>query len=340
MTHCTFNPKHKKIRVGFTLIELLVVIAIIGILAGLLLPAIQQAREAARRMQCSSNLRQMIVATHNYEYSYKAIPPAVCMASGVAGTWSVHARLLPFMEQTNLQNLIDFQYNYSDTVRAPQHARVSQMKIPIYVCPSEPKARVRIGTSQSHFPTNYGLNYGTWLVFDAATRTVGDGAFVVNEIMPMASYLDGTSNTIAFSEVKAYQSRLSNSSNPSSLGFAIPSSPAEIVTLGGTFGTTGHTEWVDGKVQHTGFTSVFTPNFKLSFTNVNEVHDIDFVSRSESLTATVPTYAAVTARSYHVGCVQAALMDGAVQSITNSIDRDIWRSLSTRSGGEIASAPQ
>jgi hypothetical protein len=244
------------------------------------------------------------------------------------------------MEQANLQTLIDFRYNYSDLVRAPQHGNVSQMKIPIYVCPSEPKARVRPGTAQSHFPTNYGLNYGTWMVFDAATSTSGDGAFVVNEMLPFSAFLDGTSNTIAFSEVKAFQGRLTNSSNPSTLAAAMPTTAAEVVAFGGTFGTTGHTEWVDGKVSQTGFTSVFTPNKKTLYTSGSEIYDVDFVSKSESLTSTVPSFAAVTARSHHLGGVQAAFMDGAIHTVTDSVDLESWRGLSTRALGETILLPE
>ncbi len=124
---------------GFTLVELLVVIVIIGVLAGLLLPAVQQARESARRMQCASNLRQLVIATQNYMDTFKGVPPAVCFAPGVSANWSLHARLLPFVEQANLQNIIDFRYNYNDLTNAPQHAEVTRMRIPLFLCPDESK---------------------------------------------------------------------------------------------------------------------------------------------------------------------------------------------------------
>jgi prepilin-type N-terminal cleavage/methylation domain-containing protein len=330
----------RSISRGFTLVELLVVIAILGVLAGLLLPAIQQAREAARRMTCSSNLRQCIIATHNYEYSYKYLPPAVCMAPGVAGSWSVQARLLPFVERADLQNLIDFRFNYSDLVRAPQHAKVSQKRIPIYLCPSEVKAIVRKGTTQSHFPQNYAINYGTWMVYDANSQTVGDGAFVVNQALLLSAILDGTSSTLAFSEVKAYQANLGNCSGPTALETPSPETPADILTYGGTLRLTGHTEWVDGKIHENGFTSVFTPNFKTPYISSNAIYDVDFISKGESLTTGLPTYAAVTSRSYHVGCVQVAMLDGSVHAVSNGIEKSTWRGLSTRANGETESLPE
>src|SRR6185369_1114865 len=112
---------------GFTLVELLVVIAIIGILVALLLPAVQAAREAARRTQCANNLKQIMLATHLYMDSTRCVPPAVCLSPTAGGNWSVHARILPYMEQLHLQDLIDFRFNYSDVVNAPQHATVTKM---------------------------------------------------------------------------------------------------------------------------------------------------------------------------------------------------------------------
>jgi prepilin-type N-terminal cleavage/methylation domain-containing protein len=326
-------------RQGFTLVELLVVIAIIGILVGLLLPAVQAAREAARRMQCSNNLRQLVLATHNYLDAHRSIPPAVCLSPG-GGTWSAQARLLPFLEQANLQNLIDFRYNYSDLARAPQHAAVTAMKIPVYVCPSEIKAEPRAGATLTHFPINYGINYGTWFVFDAATRQTGDGAFVVNRKLTDGAYIDGMSNTVAFSEVKAYQAKLSGGNNPATLGAPAPSSPSAVAAYGGSFGTTGHTEWVDGKVHETGFTAAMAPNTRVPYTSGGNLYDVDMISRPENLTATVPTYAAVTSRSYHTGIVESAMMDGSVQAISSSIDLQVWRAVCTRAGGEVAQVDQ
>jgi prepilin-type N-terminal cleavage/methylation domain-containing protein len=91
-------------RIAFTLVELLVVIAIIGILVGMLLPAVQAAREAARRMQCSNNTRQLSLAMMNYEAAFKKFP----MGGGVDSDFSVQARLLPYLEQTNIHNLLDY----------------------------------------------------------------------------------------------------------------------------------------------------------------------------------------------------------------------------------------
>jgi type II secretory pathway pseudopilin PulG len=323
------------------LVELLVVIAIIGVLIALLLPAVQAAREAARRSQCANNLKQDILAAQNYLSANKHMPPAVDWSVTTTSNWSALARLLPFMEQTSLKNIIDLRYNYNDLTNAPQHAQVTAMKVPMYACPDEELSEPRVGVTQTHFPTNYAINYGSWFVWDAATHSAGNGAFAVNTKLGDRAYTDGMSNTLAFSEVKAYQAKLQNGGNPNSLNAPIPDVVATVVGYGGTFGTTGHTEWVDGKVHETGFTSVFPPNTKVIYSNGGDEYDVDFISKSESPVAPSTTYAAVTSRSFHSGnLVNAAMMDGSTRSFASEIDPAVWRALSTRNGDEAVATPQ
>ena len=324
---------------AFTLVELLIVIAIIGILVALLLPAIQAAREAARRSQCSNNLRQISLATHNHLSAMKWIPPALDWTKSTTSGWSVLARLMPYAEETSLHSLIDFRYNYNDVTNAPQHARVTEMKIPMFSCPSEQQPVPKTGTSQNHFPPSYAANQGTWFTFDPATKATGNGAFLVNEKLGDRAFADGMSKTLAFAEVKAYTDKLANGGTPSGLGATIPDSPAAVVALGGTFGSTGHTEWVDGKIHETGFTATFPPNTNVPYTDSNGLHDVDFISRTESVSGAVPTYACVTAPSYPAGVGPAAMMDGSVRTVSDDVDLLVWRAAGTRAGDETLSLP-
>ncbi len=329
-----------KAKAGFTLVELLVVIAIIGILVALLLPAVQAAREAGRRAACSNNLRQVILATHNYTDTLSAVPPFSCLppAGQTGAVWSLQARLLPYLEQQNLRDLIDFRFSYSDVVNAPRHAEVTRMKIPVYVCPSEVKAVQRAPstpTGVTHFPLTYAANLGTWLVFDPVAGQLSSGAFVINQPLSTAAYLDGMSNTVAFAEVKAYQANVRPNA-PSVLNAPMPLTAADVGAYAGsaTVSGTGHTEWVDGKVHEAGFTATLPPNTKVPVISGGVTYDIDLISRTENSSNTAPTYAAVTARSYHPGIVISAYMDGSVRKISNTIDARVWRATATREGGE------
>jgi len=324
---------------GFTLIELLVVIAIVGILVALLLPAIQAAREAARRSQCSNNLRQVALATHNHLSTLKWTPPALDWTKSTASGWSVLARLMPYAEEASLHSLIDFRYSYSDLTNAPQHAQVTQMKIPMFACPSEQQPVPKSSATQSHFPPSYAANQGTWFTFDPATTRTGNGAFLVNQKIGDKAFTDGMSKTLAFAEVRAYTAKLANGGNPSAIGAAIPDTVSAVVASGGTFGTTGHTEWVDGKIHETGFTTTFPPNTNVPYTDSTGTYDVDLISRTENATGASPTYACVTARSYHPGVVQAAMMDGSVRTVGNDVDIAIWRAAGTRNGAENFDLP-
>jgi prepilin-type N-terminal cleavage/methylation domain-containing protein len=331
-------------RRGFTLIELLVVIAIIAILIALLLPAVQQAREAARRTQCRNNLKQIGLALHNYLDAHSAFPPSYCAVPGVTttvgGQWSAFARILPYLDQANLQNLINWSVGYSTQVN------VAITRIPGYLCPSEPNDVVRVNPSTGvprDYPASYVVNFGTWKIYDPANGTGGDGAFFPNSKMRPANFTDGMSNTLCASEAKAFTPYLRNTSDDP--GATLPASPSFAAAFSGDgccIGTslqlnTGHTEWADGLCQQSGFTTAFGPNTRIPHSVAGVEYDIDYVSWREGTTASRVTYAALPARSHHEGMVHAMLMDGSVRSTSENISRQLWQWLGTRAGSEVVS---
>jgi prepilin-type N-terminal cleavage/methylation domain-containing protein len=179
---------------GFTLIELLVVIAIIGILVALLLPAVQAAREAARRSSCQNNLKQIAIACHNYHDTTGKLPPA-SVSPTLAGS-SGFAAILPFMEQSNLYTLYDFSKGNSDPVNL---AAVSQ-RIPTYICPSCVFARaVPIAgcDANNRAPGTYAFSTGSLDPWGANNGAIATAATPQTNF---ASILDGTSNTFMLGE--------------------------------------------------------------------------------------------------------------------------------------------
>lgn len=339
-------------RRAFTLVELLVVIAIIGILIGMLLPAVQAVREAARRTSCSNNLRQVILATQNYESTFQRLPAGSLFpkfepdgftplsSSADLNGWSLQAQLLPYLEQANLSSSINYELGYKDHPEISingETAQISRFRIPSYLCASEVKDERRgEGTSEENYPLNYGWNAGVWLVFDPSQASVGSGAFSTNRQSGMQAIRDGLSNTLAFSEVKAYTPYFRNLGDAS---VALPT-VGEVSILGGDFKTnSGHTEWVDGRSHQSGFTATFTPNTRVIYENSGgESFDVDWTNWQEGKGGQVsvtPTYAAVTSRSYHSAGVNSARMDGSVGFTASSIDRAIWQALATRAGGEV-----
>ncbi|QEG41350.1 DUF1559 domain-containing protein [Roseimaritima ulvae] len=326
-------------RQAFTLVELLVVIAIIGVLVGLLLPAVQAAREAARRMSCSNNLKQIGLAIHNYESSTTRLPASWSHPGNASGDgWSSQARLLPYLEQMALADEIDFAagYGVAQINTSTGLQRLASFRVPTYLCPSEVNDNVRNDSSGApeHYPLNYGYNAGPFFVFNPANGTTGEGVFAANRYLGFNSCTDGLSQTLAFAEVKAYTPYFRDVAAGNSQ--SIPTSTAEICALGGSFkSTTGHTEWVDGRVHQTGVTSTFGPNTEVLCVQGGTTYDVDWTNMREGRSTTDTTYAAVTSRSYHPGGVNVVLMDGSVQFKAETIDLVTWRALSTRAGGEV-----
>lgn len=327
---------------GFTLIELLVVIAIIAVLVSLLLPAVQQAREAARRTQCKNNLKQLGLAVHNYIDVAIVLPPSACInprntVTGNNGSWGVHGRILPFLDQGNLYNEVDL------TVAWDFQQAISGLKIPGYACPSDPRSDEARDPGQGRpilYPTTYGFNFGTWFIYDPNTGRGGDGAFFPNAKLRVAAFTDGTSNTLLASEVKAWTPYRRNGGP---LTTTLPNTIAEgeaVIASGTQFKNTGHTEWPDGRVHHHGFTTAMPPNAETSCSDGSTIYDFcDFNSWQEGKDGIngSPSYALISSRSHHPGIVQVSLADGSCRSISENIDLGVWRSLGTRAGGEVIS---
>jgi prepilin-type N-terminal cleavage/methylation domain-containing protein len=346
-------------RRGFTLVELLVVIAIIGTLIGLLLPAVQSARESARRSRCASNVRQLALAVLNYESTKQTLPPSMLHTPGTTfvsnnGSWGVHGRVLPYIEEGTLAQRINLEQAWDDgfTTGTPDPtknwAAVRESRVSVFICPSEtntmPRTKSNVPYVYSH---NYSVNFGTWFVYDPATGNGGNGAFFPNSRLKLGMITDGLSKTLCISEVKAFTPYVRNTSDPGATypAAAPPGDPALITGLaaGGdaklgalTNDCTGHTEWPDGRVHHSGFTTVFPPNTLVPHVVSGRSYDIDYNSRQEGNSATIKTFAAITSRSHHKGLVTVAMLDGSVRTVSDEISIDVWRGMGTRSGGEAA----
>jgi prepilin-type N-terminal cleavage/methylation domain-containing protein/prepilin-type processing-associated H-X9-DG protein len=324
-------------RPGFTLIELLVVMAIIGALVALLLPAVQQAREASRRVHCVNNLKQIGLALQNYESLARVYPPSSVLAgTGTTVTWlngwSVHGRILPLLDKSALFNAINFNTSYRD----PVNTTVSAQRVTMYLCPSEIRQELNTAPFGKAGVTNYGFNIGDWYVWGGFSGPVGKNSFYPNVSRRVAEFSDGTSKTLMAAEVNTYQplrrcNRQLAVNNPGN----IPPPYADHLTVAPDYADTtcslgmGHGAWSDSNAHETGMTTAWAPN---RFTGAPGIPDLDLESRL--LSQGGPTFAAITARSHHPGGVNALFADGNVRFISSSIDANIWRALGTIQGGE------
>ena len=210
------NPNCRARRAGFTLVELLVVIAIIGVLVALLLPAVQSAREAARRMQCQNNLKQIGLGLHNYHDTYGTFPPgSFWYGASTNNRGSILIQLLPFIEQQNLYSRFDF------TKEIDAQTAMEGTIVPTYVCPSDNNRSLLSGRAIHNYaasagPTPHGDNSAcscaSWASFNTYATTAVPTAkyggphagpfYRTGVVTNMADCTDGLSNTIYFGEVR------------------------------------------------------------------------------------------------------------------------------------------
>ncbi|MDB5352568.1 MAG: putative major pilin subunit [Planctomycetota bacterium] len=335
-------------RRGFTLIELLVVIAIIGVLVALLLPAVQAAREAARRAQCTNNLKQIGLGLHNYESVAGSLPMSDVVANPArpeqtTNGFSVHVRVLPFMEQGVAFNALNFTVNHQHDA----NTTVVGTKVSIFTCPSDIKGDQLTsfkakpsGATVVASVTSYGFSSGDWFLWGGFSGPENNAAFGPNRSRKLSEFLDGMSNTVMATDVKVYQPlrrcnvQLANIQSP----FNVPSPASDPLTVAPEYGTCGlgqsHTFWADGNAHETAMTTAWPPNKTILDPAGNG--DLDLETRLYVQNG--PTFGAITARSYHPGGVNALFGDGSVKFVKSSINGATWRAAGSIAGNEIISA--
>ncbi|WP_406698271.1 DUF1559 domain-containing protein [Singulisphaera sp. Ch08] len=335
--------RHHLAKPAFTLIELLVVIAIIAVLIALLLPAVQSAREAARRIQCINHLKQFGLGLHNYESGIGALPPSFIITTTSTGEkkqngWSVHGRTLPFLEQGAMYNAINFDANYED----PPNTTISNTTLSMFLCPSEIHPEPKPSAYGPQGVSSYGFVMGDWFVWGGLSGPFNRSAFGPNRSVRFADFRDGLSQTIVAGEVRTYQNRMNNcalSQISDPVNIPSPDASPDVVVpeyLGScAIKNDGHTVWADGGVLESGLTTAWTPNRPM-MGGPNRTSDVDIVGSSEKTLR--PVFAAVNARSYHPGGINALFGDGSVRFLKNTINGAAWRALGTIGGGEVVSA--
>jgi prepilin-type processing-associated H-X9-DG protein len=287
-----------------------------------------------------NNLKQLGLGLHNYEGSIGMFPIGNSNAGVGTGPaviemgWSVEARLLPYMEQTTAFNVANFDVKYSNA----QNATVIGLTINNFMCPSEQQTKK---FNETFGMTNYAWNQGTWFVWGGYNSTIQNtGAFGVNFGRRIAEFSDGTSGTVMASESKTWLPSLRVCSLSGFSPTVNPTPQEALQIVANAYGSCSTkkdpwgTRWSNGAMYYTGMTFVLTPNMRSTAGPSQLVHNLITTDENEG----APTYAAVTARSFHPGGVNVLFADGSVKFIKDSVAWPVWRAIGTVQGNEVVSA--
>ncbi len=341
-------------RRGFTLVELLVVIAIIGILIALLLPAVQAAREAARRAQCTNGLKQLGLAFHNYHDSFRTFPPYTRAGASMTSlynlaNYSALVTILPYIEQNALYEQVktasgNFYYPTNQKVASASQTpnQIAQATaVSTFTCPSDkafPSGENPTSLGTSNYAVCAGSNVGWGL-----SSSLQNGVFRAIVDTSMASITDGTSNTIMLGEIlhgdnnttvytresdvvdQAWPSGLYESTQQGTISqAAIDAYGKTCHDNSGSHTSVAGYRWVNGSFYYTVFNTLAPPNWKYPACS----------SVSQSYGASRGVY---PARSRHPGGVNHGVADASVRFVSETIDLGIYQALGSRDGREVAS---
>ena len=349
-----------RIRRGFTLIELLVVIAIIGVLIALLLPAVQSAREAARRAQCTNNLKQFGLASHNYESTFGCMPPAMMFPSA-KDSWgwcpAVHLSILQFLEQGNVWNAYNVgavHSNAGGSALVAMNDTAFNTQVSTFLCPSDAPERQ---TSLCSYFGNEGAPFqlSPWngtIVPTAGAWPIPGNQRVTGGAVTIASIRDGTTNSALWSE------RLTGAANTSGItagsgketrnraffntglrNDATSGPDAAMALVNACRALPATTPAITG--YHGAFWFRGYPAY-INYTVYNHHMGPNEMSCANAMVAEwgQDVWGSASASSNHPGGVNVCMADGSVKFVKETINLNTWWALGTRKGGEVISADQ